>query len=52
MKIHLIQKNRRRFENGVVHSITCTMEEMERAVSLNLYLGINGWLEKFNFAIF
>ncbi|CAB4404963.1 unnamed protein product [Rhizophagus irregularis] len=42
MKIHLIQKHRHRFKNGIMHSITCTMEEMERAVSLDLYLGING----------
>ncbi|CAB5210358.1 putative deoxyribonuclease TATDN1-like protein [Rhizophagus irregularis] len=38
----LIQKHRHRFKNGIMHSITCTMEEMERAVSLDLYLGING----------
>ncbi|CAI2179498.1 12979_t:CDS:2 [Funneliformis geosporum] len=41
-KIHLIQKHRHRFVNGVMHSMTCTMEEMKCAVSLGLYLGING----------
>ncbi|RIA92009.1 hypothetical protein C1645_88876 [Glomus cerebriforme] len=40
--MNLIQKHRHRFENGVMHSVTCAMEEMERAVSLGLYLGING----------
>ncbi|KAG9291278.1 hypothetical protein G9A89_021780 [Geosiphon pyriformis] len=37
-----IQKNRGKFSAGVVHSFTGTMEEMERAVSLGLYIGVNG----------
>ncbi|CAG8679749.1 3760_t:CDS:2, partial [Funneliformis mosseae] len=37
-----ILQHRHRFVNGVMHSMTCTMEEMKRAVSLGLYLGING----------
>ncbi|CAG8481215.1 14692_t:CDS:2 [Acaulospora morrowiae] len=40
--IHMVRKHRDKFTRGVVHSITCDIEEMERAVSLGLHLGING----------
>ncbi|KAG0358391.1 TatD DNase [Gamsiella multidivaricata] len=38
----LISKNRFRFTNGVVHSFTGTMEEMQHYLDLGLYIGING----------
>lgn len=39
----LITKNRSRFTNGVVHSFTGTLEEMQVYLDLGLYIGINGW---------
>ncbi|KAI9280693.1 hypothetical protein BY458DRAFT_430533 [Sporodiniella umbellata] len=38
----MIKENRHRFKEGVVHSFTGPMEEMERLVELGLYIGING----------
>ncbi|KAF9111527.1 TatD DNase [Mortierella sp. AM989] len=39
----LISKHRSRFTNGVVHSFTGTLEEMQYYLDLGLYIGINGW---------
>ncbi|KAF9211253.1 TatD DNase [Podila verticillata] len=38
----LITKHRSRFSNGVVHSFTGTVEEMQSYLDLGLYIGING----------
>ncbi|KAG0036940.1 TatD DNase [Podila clonocystis] len=38
----LITKHRSRFSNGVVHSFTGTLEEMQSYLDLGLYIGING----------
>ena len=40
----MVQKNRHKFTTGVVHSFTDGIDEMERAVSMGLYIGVNGWL--------
>ncbi|CAG8568836.1 6704_t:CDS:2, partial [Paraglomus occultum] len=39
---HMVQKNRHKFTTGVVHSFTDGFDEMERAISMGLYIGING----------
>ncbi|KAF8956656.1 TatD DNase [Entomortierella lignicola] len=38
----LISEHRSRFSNGVVHSFTGTLEEMQHYLDLGLYIGING----------
>ncbi|KAG0047291.1 TatD DNase [Gryganskiella cystojenkinii] len=38
----LISKNRSRFTNGVVHSFTGTLEELQHYLDMGLYIGING----------
>jgi TatD DNase family protein len=38
----LVEKNRARFPGGVVHSFTGGKDELERALSLDLYVGLNG----------
>lgn len=38
----MIRKNRERFLGGVVHSFTGNLEEAERLINLNLFIGING----------
>ncbi|KAG0340160.1 TatD DNase, partial [Podila humilis] len=38
----LITKHRSRFSNGVVHSFTGSIEEMQSYLDLGLYIGING----------
>lgn len=38
----VITENRSRFTTGVVHSFTGTMEEMQKYVDLDLYIGVNG----------
>lgn len=38
----VIQRNRHRFEKGVVHSFTGSMNEMQALVDLDLYIGLNG----------
>ncbi|PVV01494.1 hypothetical protein BB560_004079, partial [Smittium megazygosporum] len=40
--VDIIKKNRSRFTNGVVHSFTSGIEEMQELVNLGLYIGING----------
>jgi TatD DNase family protein len=35
----MISKNRSRFSNGVVHSFTGSIEEMQKLVKLGLYIG-------------
>ncbi|KAF9573089.1 TatD DNase [Mortierella alpina] len=38
----LVSAHRSRFTNGVVHSFTGTLEEMQHYIDLGLYIGING----------
>ncbi|KAI8360844.1 hypothetical protein EDC96DRAFT_512749 [Choanephora cucurbitarum] len=38
----LIQEHRHRFTEGVVHSFTGSMEEMQKLCFLGLYIGVNG----------
>lgn len=38
----MIRANRKRFSNGVVHSFTGTLQEMQDLIELGLYIGING----------
>jgi TatD DNase family protein len=38
----MIRANRKRFKNGVVHSFTGTLQEMQDLINLDLYIGING----------
>ena len=38
----LVRENRHRFSTGVVHSFTGPIEELEKILSLDLYVGING----------
>ncbi|KAI7908137.1 uncharacterized protein BX663DRAFT_528655 [Cokeromyces recurvatus] len=38
----LVKTHRHRFSNGVVHSFTGSIEEMQKLVDLGLYIGING----------
>ncbi|KAF9435074.1 TatD DNase [Entomortierella beljakovae] len=38
----LISKNRSKFTNGVVHSFTGTLEELQLYLDIGLYIGING----------
>ncbi|RCH91812.1 TatD DNase [Rhizopus stolonifer] len=38
----MIQQNRHRFTQGVVHSFTGPIEEMQKLVELGLYIGVNG----------
>ncbi|KAI9592366.1 hypothetical protein BDF19DRAFT_451576 [Syncephalis fuscata] len=40
--IDLIKRHRSRFTEGVVHSFTGTMEEMEACVEQELFIGLNG----------
>lgn len=40
--IEVVKRNRHKFSNGVVHSFTGTMEEMQALVALDLFIGING----------
>ncbi|KAG0169775.1 TatD DNase [Apophysomyces sp. BC1034] len=39
---HMVKANRHKFTHGVVHSFTGTIEEMQKLVELDLYIGING----------
>ena len=35
-------KNRGSFKNGIVHSFVGTKEELEKAIELDLFIGVNG----------
>ncbi|KAH8550303.1 hypothetical protein BGW37DRAFT_498826 [Umbelopsis sp. PMI_123] len=39
---NMIQANRSRFKNGVVHSFTGTVQEMQDLIDMELYIGVNG----------
>jgi TatD DNase family protein len=38
----MVKHHRNDFTDGVVHSFTGSMEQMERLLELGLYIGING----------
>ncbi len=38
----IVEKNRKRFEKGLVHSFTGTEEELLKILDLGLLIGING----------
>lgn len=40
--VKMIQRNRDRFDKGVVHSYTGNEEELKQLLDLDLYIGING----------
>ncbi|KAJ5079385.1 deoxyribonuclease tatdn1-related [Anaeramoeba ignava] len=40
--VDILQKNRSRFKEGVVHSFTGPLEELKALLDLNMYIGVNG----------
>lgn len=38
----IVEKNRKKFKKGVVHSFTGTAEEIKRILDLDLHISING----------
>ena len=44
----ILKENRNKFNNGVVHSFTGNEEELNKYLSLNVYIGINGCSLKTN----
>lgn len=40
--VSILQKNRHRFTQGVVHSFTGTLQEAKQILDLDLYIGLNG----------
>jgi TatD DNase family protein len=45
---NILKENRNKFNNGVVHSFTGNEEELNKYLSLNVYIGINGCSLKTN----
>lgn len=41
----IVGRNRHRFDKGVVHSFTGTADEAKQMLDLDLFIGINGWLQ-------
>lgn len=41
--IEIVCEHRHLFDKGVVHSFTGTLEEAQRLISLDLFIGLNGW---------
>jgi len=47
--LRIVSEKRNLFKNGVVHSFNGTLEEAQDILSLNLYIGINGWYQLLSF---